>query len=293
MSQGSVSAGVSEKPDQQSAVFDDTGTRKRARKLLSGTAIATGVLVLKLKALVVFLAAQFRVFLVNPFEGFGVAQMLVTGGSMLVSFVAYALKWQWQLAIGIVVVLFVHELGHAVVIRARGLRAGAMVFIPFIGGAVTLRRYPRSVFVDAQIGLAGPIAGTIASFFCLWIYRILGPGGGHELYLVIANVGFVLNLFNLTPVRPLDGGRIAAAITKWMWVFGALIVFGLMVLLRNPLLVVLFLVAVAQIWGAIRREQIKRFYAITPRKRVGVAVVYFSLVAVLAWASIATHAMLR
>lgn len=286
MSHTTISAEAPDKAAHEADLLDQSAVRRRTRKFLSAGVIAFGFLLLKLKTLILFLQTQFKLFLVNPFEGFSIGQLLLTGGSMLVSLVAYSVKWDWRLGVGIIVILFIHELGHAFMIRARGLRAGAMVFIPFIGGAVTMRRYPRSVFVDAQIGLAGPIAGTLASLGSLQLFRATGD----ELYLAIANWGFLLNLFNLTPVRPLDGGRIAAAITKWMWAFGALILVVWLVMWRNPLLLLLVVLSIFQIYGAINREKNKRFYAITPLKRVGVAVVYFALVLLLGYYSIDTYA---
>lgn len=256
---------------------------------MSGAVLVALLLVLKLKSLLLFLGAKFKIFIVNPFEGFGFAQVMLTAGSMVVSYVAYVIKFDyWEIALGIVFVLFVHELGHAVVIRARGLRAGAMVFIPFVGGAVTLRRYPRSVFVDAQIGLAGPIFGTIASIAVFELYKFTE----NELWLWIAHMGFALNLFNLTPVRPLDGGRIAAAITKWMWAIGTIVLVVCWLRWENHLLILLIVMSIFQVYGAINREKNKRFYAITPRKRIAVAAVYFSLLAFLGWATLVTYSLL-
>src|SRR5205814_10569652 len=126
---------------------------------------------------------------------------------------ASATKFRIGLVVGFVVLTLIHEIGHAVAIRAKGLRAGFMVFIPFIGGAVTLKDQPRSAYDDAQIGLAGPIAGTAASLVSLQIFKWTA----NPLYMLIAFTGFILNLLNLLPLGPLDGGRISAAITKWMW----------------------------------------------------------------------------
>ena len=129
--------------------------RHPAAKILSGLLLALGVILLKTKALLILVADYFRGYAVNPFEGFGVVQYLVAGGTLLLSIGAYAYKFPLSLGIGFVVVTLIHEIGHAVVIRAKGLRAGVMVFIPFIGGAVTLKDQPRSAYDDAQIGLAG------------------------------------------------------------------------------------------------------------------------------------------
>src|SRR5581483_1485367 len=141
-----------------------------------------------------FLALDYaRGLAVNPFEGFGATQFAVAGVSMALSIAAYAIKAPLALVVGFAVIILIHEIGHAVVIRAKGLRAGVMVFIPFIGGAVTIKDQPRSAYDDAQIGLAGPIAGTIASLAALFVYKLTNA----PLYLAIAAAGFAVNLLNL------------------------------------------------------------------------------------------------
>ncbi|HSN68602.1 MAG TPA: site-2 protease family protein, partial [Thermoanaerobaculia bacterium] len=230
--------------------------RRKPWRIVAGAFVAVGLLLLKLKGVLFFAGAKVKPFLVNPFEGFGVAQFAVTGGSMVLSLAAYAIKMGVPFAIGFITILVVHEVGHALTIRARGLRAGAMVFIPFIGGAVTLRRQPRSAFVDAQIGLGGPIAGTFASGVSLLVYHATSE----PLWLALAFGGFLLNLFNLTPVGPLDGGRIAGAITKWMWTLGAVILAVLLFRWRNPLLLPILLLGIWQIWHSIVEEKRRRFY---------------------------------
>src|SRR5690348_5754618 len=120
-----------------------------------------------------FIALEYmRGLAVNPFEGFGAAQFAVAGVSMALSIAAYAIKAPLALLVGFAIIILIHEIGHAVVIRAKGLRAGVMVFIPFVGGAVTIKDQPRSAYDDAQIGLAGPIAGTLASVAALFIYKL-------------------------------------------------------------------------------------------------------------------------
>ena len=145
-------------------------------------------------------------------------------------------------------------------IRAKGLRAGFMVFIPFIGGAVTLKDQPRSAYDDAQIGLAGPIAGTAASLVCLQIFKWTG----NPLYLLIASVGFIINLINLLPLGPLDGGRISAAVTKWMWLFGFAAVVYKTIKQPNPLMIVVLVLAAFQVYASIVRERDdQKFYDVT------------------------------
>jgi len=150
-----------------------------------------------------------------------------------------------------------------------------MVFIPFIGGAVTLKDQPRSAFDDAQIGLAGPVAGTFASLAALQIFKWTDI----PMYLAIAAAGFAVNLLNLLPIGMLDGGRISAAVTKWMWVFGGGALVYKVVKQPNPLMLIVLLLVAFQVYASIQREKDDRsFYDVTVSQRAGIAVVYFFLV---------------
>jgi Zn-dependent protease len=256
--------------------MDSTTSRRRSLpKLLSGLLLLIGVWALKAKGVFLLLFEKVRVLFVNPFEGFGAMQYAVAGGSFAVTIAAYTTKWPLAVVVGFVVITLIHEIGHAVAIRAKGLRTGFMVFIPFIGGAVTLRDQPRSAYDDAMIGLAGPFAGTIASLWCLQIYKWL-----HDpLWLLIAFLGFALQLINLLPIGMLDGGRISAAITKWMWVFGG----GALVYKvwdqPNPLTILILVLAAFQVYASIVREASDaKFYEVSGAQRAAIAILYFSLV---------------
>ncbi|HEX8171552.1 MAG TPA: site-2 protease family protein [Thermoanaerobaculia bacterium] len=249
--------------------------RRTLPQVLSGLVLLLGVGALKAKALIIVLLERGRALFVNPFEGFGVVQYAVAGGSFVVTIAAYATQAPLAVVVGFVVITLIHEIGHAVAIRAKGLRAGFMVFIPFIGGAVTLKDQPRTAYDDALIGLAGPVAGTLASLVCLQLYKWL-----HDpLYLLIAMLGFALNLFNLLPIGMLDGGRISAAVTKWMWVIGGAAVVYKVVDQPNPLIVIIAVLAAFQVYASIVREKTdKRFYEVTPAQRAAIATLYFALV---------------
>lgn len=246
----------------------------RPRRVISGLLILAGLAALKLKGFLLLFFEKIRLLIANPLEGFGAVQYAVAGGSMIVTVLAYAFQYPLGIVIGFVLVTLIHEIGHAVVIRAKGLRAGFLVFIPFIGGAVTLKDQPRSVYDDAQIGLAGPFFGTLASLMSLQIFKWTG----NPLYLNIAFVGFGINLLNLLPIGVLDGGRISAAVTKWMWVFGGAVLVYKAVRQPNPLLILILVLAAFQVYASILREKEDRFYEITPRQRAAVAVAYFALV---------------
>ena len=243
-------------------------------KALTGVLVLAGLAALRLKGFLVLLFEKIRLLIVNPFEGFGATQYAIAAGSMVITVAAYATKFRLGLVIGFVLITVIHEIGHAVVMRRKGLRVGFMVFIPFIGGAVTLKDQPRSAYDDAQIGLAGPIAGTLASLASLAIWK----STANPLYLLIAFVGFGINLVNLLPIGMLDGGRISAAVTKWMWVFGGGVLIYKVVKQPNPLLIVILLLAAFQVYASIVREKEDRFYEVTPAQRAVIGLVYFALV---------------
>jgi membrane-associated protease RseP (regulator of RpoE activity) len=240
-------------------------------RLLAALVIGVGMV----KAFLFLAVDYMRGLAVNPFEGFGLTQFAVAGASMALSIAAYATKAPLPLVLGFVLIILVHEIGHAVVIRAKGLRAGMMVFIPFIGGAVTLKDQPRTAYDDAQIGLAGPIAGTFASLIVLQIFKWTNA----PMYLAIAAAGFAVNLLNLLPIGMLDGGRISAAVTKWMWVFGGGALIYKVIKQPNPLMLLVLALVAFQVYASIAREKDdKSFYDVTLTQRASIALAYFFLV---------------
>ena len=184
------------------------------QKLLAPFA-AAGAMLLKL-------LSQFKLVLFAILK-FG-WPILKTGGTMLISVWVYAQIWGWWFAVGFVLLIFVHEMGHVVANVAYGLPASAPLFIPFLGAVINLRKNPPNAMVEAIVGIAGPIAGTIGALACFAWYLT----NGSQFALELAAFGFWINLFNLLPVPPLDGGRVAAAISPWIWILG-LIGLGLMV----------------------------------------------------------------
>jgi Zn-dependent protease len=142
--------------------------------------------------------------------------IIKTGLSMALSIAVYTYMWDFPTAAGFVLLILIHEMGHVIANIAYGLPASAPLFIPFLGAVINLRKNPPNAKVEAIVGIAGPIAGTIAALACFAWY-IVGRG---DLALELAWFGFTINLFNLLPVPPLDGGRVAAAISPWIWILG-------------------------------------------------------------------------
>lgn len=156
--------------------------------------------------------------------------------SMAITIGAYAILFPFGFAVGLVVMILIHELGHVAAAKHKGLPVTAPVFIPFLGALIMLKRHPRDAVTEAYIAYGGPLLGTIGAFATLWI----GIRWEEPLLVVIANIGFFLNLINLLPIHPLDGGRISTAVTRWLWLVG--LVGGLFVVyyLRNVLFFIIW-----------------------------------------------------
>ena len=209
-------------------------------------------------------------------------KILTTSGSMLVSVAAYSLIWGWSFAAGFVLLILVHEMGHVIQLRREGVKASAPMFIPFVGAAVAMKEMPRDALAEARVGLAGPVLGSLGAALLVPVWLATGD----DFWAALAFTGLFLNLINLMPVLPLDGGRAMAAMAPWMWFVG----FGAMVALTiwkpNPILLLILLVGGMETW---RRWRARRsgqdadaaYYRVAPRHRLAVGAVYVALIVAL------------
>ncbi len=217
-------------------------------------------------------------------------KILTTSGSMLVSIAAYSLIWGWRFALGFVVLLFVHEMGHVLQLRREGIQASAPMFIPFLGAVISAKSLGRDAAAEARVGLAGPVLGTLGAAACI----PLAEATGNDLFRALAFIGFFLNLFNLLPVTPLDGGRAMAALSPWMWFVG-LFLFAVLAFTRpNPVILLILLVGAYDTyrrWKAYRAggPESRAYYKVPPRQRALTLAVYLGLVALLVFGMDATY----
>jgi Zn-dependent protease len=228
--------------------------------------------------------AKFKYILFAIFK----LKVVTTSVSMVLSIGAYSLLWGWKFALGLVLLLFVHEAGHALEAKRQGLPVSAPVFIPFLGAAILLKENPQNAWKEAQIALAGPVIGSLGAA-AVWWY---GEATDNDLLLAIAFTGFFLNLFNLLPIVPLDGGRAVAALHPAFW-FAGLIGLGVLTFFApNPILILILVVSAMELWNRWRTRNdpaSQTYYRIAPWQRVTVAVVYLGLAAALAVAMSASY----
>ena len=215
-------------------------------------------------------------------------KLFTTSASMLVSIGAYALIWGWRFAVGFVLLLLVHELGHVIQLRREGIKAGAPMFIPFLGAIVAMKEMPKDAAAEARVGLAGPLLGSLGALLPVGLYALTG----NELFQALAFVGFFLNLINLLPVLPLDGGRAMAALSPWMWFVGYGLLVGATIAFPNPIMLLILLFGGMETWRrwrARKSPESQAFHRVSPATRVAVAAVYLGLAGALAVGMDLTH----
>lgn len=219
-------------------------------------------------------------------------KVLLSGGSMLVSVVAYAFVFGWPYAAGFIALLLVHEMGHYLAARQRGLDVGLPTFLPFVGAWIELKDQPRDAETEAWIGFAGPLLGSLAALACYFAARETGS----PLLLALSYAGFFLNLFNLIPLSPFDGGRITAVVSPRLWLLGVPVLAGLFFWRPSPLLVIMAVLAAPQVVKAWRFDpddpEHAAYYAAAPEARLTYGFYYLGLLAFLAVMAHDTHEML-
>jgi Zn-dependent protease len=239
--------------------------RDMARKL-AAPFLALGALLAKFKFLIF---ALFKLKFVG------------TALTMFASIGFYALAFGWWWAVGFVLLIFVHEMGHALELKRLGVPFSAPIFIPFVGAMIGMKQLPDDAWKEARVGLAGPVVGSAGAAVC-WA---VGEATGSNTLRAVAYVGFFLNLFNLLPVLPLDGGRAAAALHPAVWGVGLLLVLGLVIVRPNPILILILVVGGMEVfnrWRSRNSPQYEAYYRVTAAQRATIATVYFGLAGLLA-----------
>jgi Zn-dependent protease len=246
-------------------VLERQRTRSQFKKL-GGLLAPLAVLVAKGKVLLLALAK---------------IKAVSTLGTMFVSIAAYALAFGWPFAVGFVLLLFIHEMGHVIQLRREGVEASAPIFIPFVGAVIAAKSMGEDAAAEARVGLAGPILGTAGTLLPLAIWLATGS----DLWRALAYIGFFINLINLMPVLPLDGGRAMAVLGPSVWLAGILIAVAASAVFLGPfMLLFVLLLGGPELYYRFKNrhsEQSREYHSVPTGTRVAVATVYLSLTALL------------
>lgn len=231
-------------------------------------------------ATLVLLALKFLGPLLSGLKFLGLGKFFLTGGSMLLSMAAYATSFGWPMAVGFVLSIFVHECGHAWAARRLGWPFSFMVFIPFMGAMVAHKHGGKNVAQDAYVGIMGPIWGTASGLLAWGLYYVTGQW----LFHALAQIIFVLNLFNLAPMAPLDGGWIVPLFSPKLLALGVVLLF--VIAPGNPLIWVLALMSLPRIIGGWKaKPNLQPYYQASAQDRWRFGLMYAGLAAFLALSS--------
>jgi Zn-dependent protease len=231
----------------------------------------------------------------GPLAQLGALLLLLLKGKTLLTLLISLGAYVWLLgsfwaALGLVVMIFVHEMGHVVEIRRQGMKASAPLFIPFLGAAIFMRQHATDALKQAQIGIAGPIAGTIGATAAFVLY-----GSTHSNVLLSwALIGFFINLFNLLPFGMLDGGWIMAAVSKWFQVLGLIALAAAVFFLGlNFVAIVVILFGIPTAIERFRNDQSPYYRSVPVRARLAMAAAWLFLTGYLAVATLAVNQLVR
>ncbi|HLT20982.1 MAG TPA: site-2 protease family protein [Thermomicrobiales bacterium] len=238
-----------------------------------------GGLIGTLLAALVFIGSKAG-YILSALKG---VKFLGTGATALLSVGSYALLFNWEFGVGLVLLLFIHEMGHVLALKRYGVRATAPIFIPFMGAFIGMKQLPKDATMEAVVGLGGPVVGSLGALGAWLLYSIYD----HPLFLVMTYLGIFLNLFNLLPILPLDGGRIVGVLSRWFWLVGAAGLVGLMLIFPSPILLLILLFGAPELWARFKERNTQAhddYYAVPLRERLAVGATYFGLVFLLGYA---------
>jgi Zn-dependent protease len=223
-----------------------------------------------------------RIFLLL-LAGLKFGKLFGTVSTMLLATGVYAIVFGWRYAVGIVAMLFVHEMGHYLAARQRGIDVGMPTFIPFVGAWIELKQRPHDAETEAYIGLAGPMLGTVGAIGAYFLARNYGT----SWLLAVAYTGFFINLINLIPLPPLDGGRVTAVLSPRIWLLGVPIIGAMLWFHFSMILLLVAILAAPHVLAALRFDKNhpanQQYYEVTPRVRWEYGLLYVGLIAFLAY----------
>lgn len=233
----------------------------------------------------------FFAFILPALKFLKLGKILLTSSTMLISIWVYSMLFGWPLAVLFVFGILVHEMGHVYVAWLYGAPVSAPMFIPGFG-ALIIGKKNFKIWEGAVIGIGGPIGGTLAALTYWALYGMTSQ----PVFLAASYITFFMNLFNMTPMYPLDGGRIVAAVNVWLWVVGLVMITCMTIFgfISNPMIFVLILLSVPKIFTDFknRRSLYLGPNSPTPRMRQKMGLSYVGLIGLLVVCMSETHAQL-
>jgi len=260
---------IAEKEIQAEEIQFEPVIKRKRNKGIFGFFGAILVILSKMKSLIILLK---------------LGKFATTFLSMFLMIWVYAQMYGFAFGVGFVALLFVHEMGHYIAAKVFHLNVSLPLFIPFAGAFINMKEMPQNAEVEAKVGLGGPVLGSAAAFICMLLYYLLKQ----NIWLALAYTGFMINLFNLIPIRPLDGGRAVTAISPWLWLIGLPIAAVFLFKYFNPILLLILILGISEIIKQFKNPN-KEYFKVKPLNRFLFAIVYFGLLATLGFGMVYIH----
>ena len=257
-----------ENPDVSKSLVDNA----REKKGLWGILAVILAILAKFKFIIFFIFAKLKFLLIILKLG----KFASTLGSMLVMIFIYAQIFGWAYGLGFVLLIFFHEMGHYIAAKIVNINVSGPVFIPFVGAFISMKDQPTNATVEAKIAAGGPILGSLAALACVLFYMMTD----NNLFLALAYSGFMINLFNLIPVHPLDGGRIVTAISPKIWLVGILILIYVSIKFFNPIIILFLIMGCVQAFKQ-WKEPSADYYNTSFSTKIVFSLIFFGLIALL------------
>lgn len=254
--------------------FEENGlvAKLKDKKGILGVVGAFLLVLLKFKAILFLVLGKLKFLIILLKLG----KFASTFISMILMIVIYAKMYRVAFGVGFVLLLLIHEMGHYLTAKLIKLDVSLPIFIPFLGAFISMKEEPKDAATEAKVAIGGPVLGSIGALICLLFYFITEE----DFLAALAYVGFMLNLFNLIPVHPLDGGRVVSAISPKLWLIG--IPIGIIALFKafNPIIVLLLILGIAKVIEQYRNSD-KSYYEVKTSIRCMFALSYFGLMLLL------------
>ncbi len=200
--------------------------------------------------------------------------------SIVIAVALYSLFFGLPMAAGFVGLILIHEMGHVIVLKWMGYRATSPVFIPFVGALIGMQDAPKNAQSEALVAYGGPLFGTLGAY-AVYLAALYYQS---SFLMTLALTGFIINLFNMVPLSPLDGGRIATAISRWLWIPGMALLFLLFLQVWNPIILIVLAIGGHRILKSMFSRQAleeEGYFTVSPKIRFMVSIAYFGLILVL------------
>ncbi|ADK15023.1 MULTISPECIES: site-2 protease family protein [Clostridium] len=256
--------------------------KMKSKKSKIGILGIVGAFLLKFKGALIFLAKFKFLFVLLK-----LSKVFYTLGSMTLAIFIYASIYGVVFGVGFILLLFAHEMGHYAAAKKIHLPISTPIFIPFVGALISMKEMPKTAKDEAFMAAAGPVGGSIAALLCIPIYLLTH----NNVFLALAYTGFFMNLFNLVPIHPLDGGRIATAITPKLWFIGIPVFALACIKFFNPVLIIFLILGIVELYKYYKNPK-KEYYEMKTSTRIVFTLVYFGLVAILGASSEYIHAFI-